>query len=90
MRLMRREVSTDLRQRPHANCYIGLGLAGSLGAALLGAIYDQQAVWVAGLTVFMLFCAQAAVGYWFSRERVVMQVQVEVPKTSRALTSTML
>jgi hypothetical protein len=90
MRLMRREVSTDLRQRPNAKCYIGLGLSGSLGAALLGAIYEQQAVWIAGLAVFSLFCAQAAVGYWFSRERVVVQVQVEVPKTSRALTSTML
>jgi len=90
MRLMRREVSTDLRQRPNANCYVGLGMAGSLGAALLGAIYEEQAVWVAGLVVFMLFCAQAAVGYYFSRERVVVQVQVEVPKTSRALTSTML
>ena len=87
---MRREVSTDLHKRPHANCYIGLGLAGSLFAALLGAIYEQQAVWVAGLAVFMLFCAQASVGYYFSRERVVVQVQVEVPKTSRALTSTML
>jgi hypothetical protein len=47
-------------------------------------------VWAEGLAVFSLFCAQAAVGYWFSRERVVVQVQVEVPKTSRALTSTML
>jgi hypothetical protein len=71
-----------LRRRRHG---------GLLFAALLGAIYQQQAVWIAGLAVFSLFCAQAGVGYYFSRERV-LEVQVEVAKTGRdrVLTSTML
>jgi hypothetical protein len=64
-------------------------MAGSLFAALLGAVYEQQAVWIAGLAVFSLFCAQAGAGYWLSRERAG-EVRVEVATTSRALTSTML
>jgi len=88
---MKREVSTDLRQRSYGACYVGFGMAGSLFGTLFGAIYEQQAVWIAGLAVFSLFCAQAGAGYYFSRERV-LEVQVEVPKTSRdrALTNTML
>ena len=88
---MKREVSTDLRQRSYGSCYVGFGMAGSLFGALFGAIYQQQAVWIAGLAVFSLFCAQAGLGYYFSRERV-LEVQVEVHKTGRdrALTSTML
>ena len=91
MRLMKREASSELRQRSYGSCYVGVGMAGSLLAALLGAIYQQQAVWIAGLAVFSLFCAQAGAGYYFSRERV-LEVQVEVHKTGRdrALTSTML
>jgi hypothetical protein len=92
MRLMRREASSELRQRSYGSCYVGVGMAGSLLAALLGAIYQQQAVWIAGLAVFSLFCAQAGAGYYFSRERVAVDVQIEVPKTGRdrALTSAML
>ena len=88
---MRREASAELRQRSYGSCYVGCGMAGSLFAALLGAIHQQQAVWVAGLAVFSLFCAQAGAGYYFSRERV-LEVQVEVHKTGRdrVLTSTML
>jgi hypothetical protein len=91
MRLMKREVSADLRQKSYGTCYVGCGMAGSLFAALLGAVFEQQAVWIAGLAVFSLFCAQAGAGYYFSRERV-LEVQVEVHKTGRdrALTSTML
>jgi hypothetical protein len=67
-------------------------MAGSLGAALLGAIYDQRAVWAADLAVFGLSCLQAAAGYLLSRERVVVEVRVEVQNASRdrPLTSTML
>jgi len=86
---MKREVSTDLRQKSYGACYVGCGMAGSLFAALLGAVFEQQAVWIAGLAVFSLFCAQAAAGYYFSRERAG-EVRVEVATTSRALTSTML
>jgi cyanate permease len=78
MRPWRREVSqSNLRQRSNGNCYLALGMAGSLTAALLGAIYDRWEVWAPGLAFFGLLCVQAACGYWFSRERVVV-VQIEV------------
>ena len=91
MRPWKRELSqTDMRQRSYGNCYVGLGMAGSLLAALLGAIYEQQAVWAAGLALFLLFCLQAACGYWFSRERVVV-VQIEVQASrERPLSGAML
>jgi hypothetical protein len=83
MRPWKRELSqSDLRPRSYGSCYIGLGMAGSLLAALLGAIHQQQAVWAAGLAVFLLFCAQAAAGYWLSRERVLV-VNIEVPAAGK-------
>jgi hypothetical protein len=53
-------------------------MAGSLGAALLGLIYDERAVWAAGLACFGLLCLQVVVGYWLSRERPVVAVQIAI------------
>ena len=84
MNKVRRELS-DARPRSYAGCYLGLGMVGCLAAALLGLIYNQQAVWAASLACFGLFCAQAACGYYFS-ERDVMVVNIAV--TDRPLRST--
>ena len=83
---MKREVSTDLRQKSYGACYVGCGMAGSLFAALLGAVYEQQAVWAAGLAVFVLCCVQAACGHWLSRERPVVAV-IQITNTERPLSS---
>ena len=77
MRPWWRELSqSELRQRSYGSCYLALGMAGSLLAALLGAVYEQQAVWAAGLAVFVLCCVQAACGHWLSRERPVVVIQI--------------
>jgi hypothetical protein len=87
MRPWRREVSqSELRQRSYGSCYLALGMAGSLLAALLGAIHHQQAVWAAGLAVFVLCCVQAACGHWLSRERPVVAV-IQITNTERPLSS---
>jgi hypothetical protein len=79
MKHIRRETSNpDARPRSHASCYLALGMAGSLGAALLGLIYDERAVWAAGLACFGLLCLQVVVGYWLSRERPVVAVQIAI------------
>ncbi len=81
---------SNLRQRSYGNCYLALGMAGSLTAVLLGAIYDRRSVWAPGLALFGLLCVQAACGYWFSRERVVV-VQIEVQASrERPLSGAML
>ena len=51
----------QLRSPSSAECYVGIGMAGSLGVALLGAIYNEQAVWAAGLVLFALFTLQCVV-----------------------------
>ena len=76
MKHIRREISnTDLRSRSSSSLYLGSALGLSLLMALLGAIYDQRAVWAAGLACFCLVCAQVVAGYWLSRERPIVAVQ---------------
>ena len=76
MKHIRREISnTDLRPRSSSSLYLGSALGFSLLMALLGAIYDQRAVWAAGLACFCLVCAQVVAGYCLSRERPVVAVQ---------------
>ena len=79
MKHIRRETSnTDVRPRSSSSLYLGSALGFSLLMALLGTIYDQRAVWAAGLACFGLLCVQVVVGYWFSRERTVVAVQIAV------------
>jgi cyanate permease len=70
--------------RSHATCYLALGMGGSLAAALLGSIYEQRAVWAAGLAVFALLCLQGACGYYWRERPVVAVIVVE----NRPLSST--
>jgi hypothetical protein len=87
MRQWRREVSqSELRQRSYGSCYLAIGMAGCLAAALLGAIYKQQAVWSAGLALFALLCVQGACGHCLSRERPVVAV-IQITNTERPLSS---
>ena len=64
--------------RSHASCYLAFGMFGSLAAALVGLICKQHAVWAAGLACFALLCVQGACGYYWSRERTVVVVNVAV------------
>ena len=85
MKHIRREISnTDLRPRSSSSLYLGSALGFSLLMALLGAIYDQRAVWAAGLACFCLVCAQVVAGYCLSRERPVVAVQIAVTEPSLA------
>jgi hypothetical protein len=72
----RRDSANDSHLRSDAGCYLALGMGGSLAAALLGVIYEQRAVWAAGLAVFGLLCLQGACGYYWGRERPVVAVIV--------------
>ena len=79
MKHIRREISnTDLRPRSSSSLYLAMAMGFSLLMALLGAIYDQRAVWAAGLACFCLVCAQVVAGYCLSRERTVVAVQIAV------------
>ncbi len=51
----RREASnTDVPPRSYTRCYLAFGMVGSLAAALLGLVFEQQAVFAAGLACFGL------------------------------------
>jgi hypothetical protein len=50
-----------LRRPNSTECYLGIAMAGALIVALLGAIYNEQAVWAAGLALFALLTLQCAV-----------------------------
>ena len=58
---MKHTKKSHLRSPSSAECYVGIGMAGSLLVAVLGAIYNEQAVWAAGLALFALFMIQCAV-----------------------------
>ncbi len=70
--------NTDGNIRSGASCYLVLGMGFALVMALLGLIYEQRAVWAASLAVFGLLCLQGACGYYWSRERAVVVVNVVV------------
>ena len=79
MKLMRREISnTGAQPRSSSGLYLGSALGFSLLMALLGAIYDQRAVWAAGLLCFCLVCVQVVAGYCLSRERRVVAVRIAI------------
>ncbi len=56
------------RPRSNASCYLCTAFACSLSAALLGAVFQERAVWATGLGMCMLICVSAALGYYFSRD----------------------
>ena len=65
----RREAS-DMESRPpsRARCYLGVAMGFSLLMALLGLVYEQRAVWVAGLGLFGLLCLQGACAHCVSSD----------------------
>jgi len=68
----RREASiTDAPPRSRARCYLVFGMIGSLAAALLGLVFEQQAVFLAGLACFGLLCLQGACGHCAGLNRIV-------------------
>ena len=56
------------RPRSNASCYLCTAFACSLSAALLGAVFQERAVWAAGLAVCLIICVQAVCVYYFSRD----------------------
>ena len=56
------------RPRSNVSCYLCIAFACSLSAALLGAYYQESAVWAAGLVVCLVICVQAVCAYYFSRD----------------------
>jgi hypothetical protein len=77
-RTRRDSVDTVSHLRSHGTCFIACGMVGSLAAALLGLVFEQHAVWAASLACFALFCVQWACGYYWSRERSVVVVNIAV------------
>ena len=64
----RREASdTDAPHRSYIRCFLAVGMVGSLAAALLRLICEQQAVFAAGLACFGLLCVQGACGHCAGR-----------------------
>ena len=78
--------NTDSHLRSYGTCYIAFGMVGSLAAALLGLVWEQHAVWAAGLAVFGLLCLQGACGYYWRERPVVAVIVIE----NRPLSSTTL
>jgi hypothetical protein len=62
-RARREASSTDAPPRSPARCYLAFAMAFSLLMALLGAVWEQQAVFGAGLACFGLLCLQGACGH---------------------------
>ena len=52
----RRDSANDSHLRSHAGCYLALAMGFALAMALLGLIYEQRAVFLAGLASFGLLC----------------------------------
>ena len=64
-----REDSASMpRPRSNAPCYLCIAFAFFLAMALLGAVYDERAVWAAGLAMCLVICVQAVCVYYFSRD----------------------
>ena len=64
----RREASSeDAPSRSYSRCYLAFAMAFCLLMALFGAIWEQQAVFVAGLASFGLLCLQGACGHCAGR-----------------------
>jgi hypothetical protein len=60
----RREALEDVPPpRSTARCYLVFGMIGSLAAVLLGLVFEQQAVFAAGLACFGMFCLQGLCGH---------------------------
>ena len=60
----RREASSeDVPSRSYSRCYLAFAMAFCLLMALFGAIWEQQAVFLAGLACFGLFCLQGVCGH---------------------------
>ena len=57
---MKQTKKSQPRSPSSAECFLYLAMAGALGVALLGAIYNEQAVWAAGLALFALLILQHA------------------------------
>jgi hypothetical protein len=90
MKHIRREISnTDARARSSSSLYLALALGFSLLMGLLGAVYEHTAVWAAGLACFGLGCVQCVCGYYFSRERRVVEVQIAIGGERPLSTSTL-
>jgi hypothetical protein len=89
MKQARREAPDGVTLPPsHVRYYLALGMTGSLIATLIGLIYEQRSVWDVSLVCFGLICAQVVLGYYCSRERPVVAVQITV--TDRPLSRTTL
>ena len=85
MRQARREASgTDTPPRSTGRCYLAFAMGFCLLVALLGLIYEHEAVWAAGLACFALLCLQGACGLCLSRERVVV-VEITGPLSRTTL-----
>ena len=56
------------RPRSNASCYLCISFTFSLTMALLGAVFQERAVWAAGLAVCLIICVQAVCVYYFSRD----------------------
>ena len=63
MKRIRRETSNIDVRPSHARCYLAMGMSGSLTAVLFGLMYEQRAVWAAGLACFGLLCLQVLCGW---------------------------
>jgi len=66
-RARREASSTDAPPRSTARCYLAFAMAFSLLMALLGAVWEQQALFGAGLACFGLVCLQGACAAWAGR-----------------------
>ena len=65
----RREASDmEIRPRSSSRFYLAVAMGFSLLMALLGLVYEQRAVWVAGLGLFGLLCLQGACAHYVSRD----------------------
>ena len=64
-----REDSASMpRPRSNSSCYLCISFTFFLAMALLGAYYQESAVWGTGLGMCMLICVSAACAYHFSRD----------------------
>ncbi len=56
------------RPRSNVSWYLCIAFACSLSAALLGAVFQERAVWATGLGMCLLICVSAVCAYHFSRD----------------------
>jgi len=68
----RREASSeDAPSRSYSRCYLAFAMALCLLMALFGAIWEQQAVFLAGLASFGLLCLQGVCWHCAGLNRIV-------------------